>query len=1063
MSKRFALIIVGCIVLGLNGCDEDSADFVQPQCPAGTFLDTVSGNCVPESVNNCKEGSGFDDNRGECVPFCREGQISSESEPCICPKGQEPDDVKGCREKCDDDKRYDDVRGACVSICREGQISSESEPCICPKGQEPDDVKGCREKCDDDKRYDDVRGACLPICREGQISSESEPCVCPDGQEPDDVKGCREKCDDDKRYDDLRGACLPICRDGQISSESETCVCPDGQRLNDNNVCELSCAEDEHYDSSKNRCVKTHCELGKYLDSESGKCFKVCPCDQEYSVDDDDCKDSYIPDDKALKVKALQETALAFYRKGPNIQYDTPRRTQEMTPEDVTSQHIAFTVCSGYVYSVFRQALGIALPEWSDFYAVYGYCLNKDDKCSNSHIDDTSDIVAFYGQSVIDAPTTTDDNGPVNQNIDRVKFGEFVKYLEPGDVISYYYSNYGHVVFVYDVDLDADGNVVDAYILHSLDSFEDSLYRSTKLKDSLSWYDNISDESLIDAEGTVRYTRLKKHMCKNENLDVNHLCTEDIDNDGCVLTDKGITHLIVLRPTNKAEYCKMDVSKNNAEKPNFDKMSISASNSDCHDSMITSSAYCRIRYPKMDVEKTVDVHEGNTVEPGGRLTYSIKVTNNSNEFYKDLYVREDVSKYIDEVIDADGGTIYDNNSADGEFNRTIAWHIPAILAGASHTINYTVRVNNDAPLNRAIHSKGTVADIPTREIENVVAYSLSEEDVEHLKYDYINGEGDSLNRLKNAYAKVGIDVGVSSDIVSLGKIDYSGKVLCIEDKNRDTDKEKCENGVYDGDLPYANVNDALFNVKYKNVKSLTVDDNVLSKMILNHYYSATYSAYYVGKDAKEKYTIYTDSAETMWLVDGNGKSVNRSTMVYPDTLRDGDILIYTNKYDNAKTSSGNEPGINSVLWISDDDGTYAFLFYDGAFHLIDNRLEREFKLKTDVDGYYGNVKEYCYIGAVPSENHSASHYCGNNRTYKGPNEVCARYCSGNPEYNNCKFTTTIERWYKKVGVKANDDFPLKQYCTSDQAKMLDRFGDLPSLYGKDFFVILRPSLLKTSK
>ena len=115
-------------------------------------------------------------------------------------------------------------------------------------------------------------------------------------------------------------------------------------------------------------------------------------------------------------------------------------------------------------------------------------------------------------------------------------------------------------------------------------------------------------------------------------------------------------------------------------------------------------------------------------------------------------------------------------------------------------------------------------------------------------------------------------------------------------------------------------------------------------------------------------------------------------------------------------------------------------------------------LKNDLNLYYGDVKEYCNKDKVQF----VVHDCGDFRKYNGPNNMYEPLCEGD-NYKNCKYQATIEDWYKKYGKKANKNYPVEIYCTSDQAKMLDRFGDLPSLYGKDFFVILRPSLLKTSK
>lgn len=78
--------------------------------------------------------------------------------------------------------------------------------------------------------------------------------------------------------------------------------------------------------------------------------------------------------DRELQQKALLATAMAFYDKGPFIQYDsvlfTPLSQQEggryrqhigKTPEFATADTTLYTVCSVFCYEIYRQALGFLL------------------------------------------------------------------------------------------------------------------------------------------------------------------------------------------------------------------------------------------------------------------------------------------------------------------------------------------------------------------------------------------------------------------------------------------------------------------------------------------------------------------------------------------------------------------------------------------------------------------------------------------------------------------------------------------------------------------------------
>ena len=77
--------------------------------------------------------------------------------------------------------------------------------------------------------------------------------------------------------------------------------------------------------------------------------------------------------------KALIETAEAYYRQGEQLQYDSYRKNLNSTPEDATSQHYTYTVCSGFTYQVYKQALGIDIPDTTETLIKYAKA-NKDNK-----------------------------------------------------------------------------------------------------------------------------------------------------------------------------------------------------------------------------------------------------------------------------------------------------------------------------------------------------------------------------------------------------------------------------------------------------------------------------------------------------------------------------------------------------------------------------------------------------------------------------------------------------------------------------------------------------------
>lgn len=77
---------------------------------------------------------------------------------------------------------------------------------------------------------------------------------------------------------------------------------------------------------------------------------------------------------RALRVKALEETVLAYYRRGDRIQYDSVnlthldrfkggphRRTDPVSPEGATKDSYLFTVCSSFGYNVLKDAFNYDL------------------------------------------------------------------------------------------------------------------------------------------------------------------------------------------------------------------------------------------------------------------------------------------------------------------------------------------------------------------------------------------------------------------------------------------------------------------------------------------------------------------------------------------------------------------------------------------------------------------------------------------------------------------------------------------------------------------------------
>ena len=82
------------------------------------------------------------------------------------------------------------------------------------------------------------------------------------------------------------------------------------------------------------------------------------------------------------QIKAVIETARTYYRQGAQLQYDSYRKNLYATPEDATSKHTVYTVCSGLTFQSYYQALGIEIPDTTEGLINYA----RDNKSSSQNV-----------------------------------------------------------------------------------------------------------------------------------------------------------------------------------------------------------------------------------------------------------------------------------------------------------------------------------------------------------------------------------------------------------------------------------------------------------------------------------------------------------------------------------------------------------------------------------------------------------------------------------------------------------------------------------------------------
>ena len=216
--------------------------------------------------------------------------------------------------------------------------------------------------------------------------------------------------------------------------------------------------------------------------------------------------------------KAIQEVANAYYNRQRDAQYCSYRKSFIYSPEQATSQHTIYSVCSDFTYSVYYQAFGMQIQD--DTSKIMEYALEYYD-INNIK---TNDVIEFWHK---DTDTTGSikylDNKNNEKDIDlsttegRQKYGEELLTtfdLQIGDIICYRTADnsQGHALMVYDIVYDSNGNPIDAVIRESTSKYET---KSTKVTKGFSYAD-IENEITGNREGTFQELYLLNTYKRND-------------------------------------------------------------------------------------------------------------------------------------------------------------------------------------------------------------------------------------------------------------------------------------------------------------------------------------------------------------------------------------------------------------------------------------------------------------------------------------------------------------------------------------------------------------------
>ena len=413
---------------------------------------------------------------------------------------------------------------------------------------------------------------------------------------------------------------------------------------------------------------------------------------------------------------ALEEVAWDYYLKGGKVQYDSTELTTRgdvgseepmskayggtwrtntfSTLEDATTDSTLFSVCSDYCWNVYYEALG---------YPILGHRVNAVTRGLFMNTEYPQDmLVARWWDDGYEFDSRWEDFGngnsvrtPAETLLEMIT--NYETYLRPGDILVAH-GNGGHQHAMLYV-----GN---GKILHCGGGKFNLNTGKDEVEENGAIHIATIQGSFLDGTEQGGYFQLKDAIADtNTNgawfvivrpLDV--LTVDDDDQDAS--NDK--LDLEYVLDTGKVEYELANNELSPVPTTGF---------------TITDATYSRLQFPGMDINRTVSVKNYGTVSKGGELTYTITITNNSNNKDYPTAATAYSGLVITETVPAN--TAYVSNTGSGTYaNGKVTW-IVNVAAGSSVTVSYTVTATGNVG-DQIVCGGGTVANIPSNVLTTTI-------------------------------------------------------------------------------------------------------------------------------------------------------------------------------------------------------------------------------------------------------------------------------------------------------------------------------------------------------
>lgn len=586
---------------------------------------------------------------------------------------------------------------------------------------------------------------------------------------------------------------------------------------------------------------------------------------------------------------AVQEVMQAWYMRGSLRQYNSSKNTYTILrhPEDDTEQEHGYSVCSGFTNDVWMETFGMqskgsqlkpgsdkGTPSGSNDYNNHAenYLNEKGCKSSETKTGCKGEYVIFFA--------STDNNKKITNSYyykNNNNFKNFIKLVQPGDVFAYD----GHVLIAYDIKKDANGNAQDVLLLNSvggrsmiytkIDGDAAPLKRlkynqGTPQKNNILDLSQNSPISLAKTEGTIQYMWLSSNS--------------SFVKDGKITCNRKASRCSITRAYYKS-----------GTKAAFNYKITWQGQID--------TSLLRTKLPGIFIHKTASKPDNSSIYQGNEITYTIKITNNSNMkmagkskvTYQKFYIEENVP----------GNTTFKEKTYDdgvaGTYNsktNTVKWTIANLAPGETKILKFTIKINKDySIIGKTISETGKVyinssSNIPTGTIKHEVIRTVST-----AKEDYEK----CYNKMKKA-GKTG---------TALMNETYK----CVYPDTWNYSIEK-----YTASLLNKMIVDTSTGANARIALNTTSANKAYSNMILDSYWGGLTEGSYITL-AK-----WQDSTAVSGYIGGS----KRAKTIFKSHFKTGDILIYYMKEDT-KYHYTKEKGLYAYMYI---DGKFVGVNYNGS-------------------------------------------------------------------------------------------------------------------------------------